>query len=359
MTNALSRRNFLTGVSATTLAAIYPPEFLSFLSTQSKQTGPLPLIRPKALKPGDTVGLVAPATAVEDPETIALATDIAASLGFNVVVGRNAGKRYGYLGGSDKERAEDINEMFRRRDIDGVLPIQGGWGSMRVLPHIDFDLVRKNPKVFVGFSDITTLLLAFYKFAGLVTVHGPNVLYSFNPYVRDYYTRTLMSVEPLGQLRQPPLPAGETVERENRLVTIAGGTARGPLVGGNLSLLVTTLGTPFEVDLRGKLLFIEDVGEEPYRIDRMLTHLHLSGVLNDVAGVILGRFRDCEPKGGGAVGSLTLYELFRTRFAPLGKPCLAGLSFGHIRDHIPLPVGVTAELNADAKTVTLLESAVS
>lgn len=353
----MTRRNFLSGVSATALTAIYPPEFLSLIDKQSQQQ-PLPLVKPKALKPGDTVGLIVPATAVEEPEQIAVAKEIAESFGWKVVLGKNMEKQYGYLAGSDKERAEDINEMFRRSDVQGVLPIQGGWGTMRTLPYLDFDMIRKNPKVFVGFSDNTTLLLAFYKFSGLVTIHGPNVRYSFNDYTRDYYTRTLMSTAPVGLLQQPPLPAGEKVNRENRIVTIQGGKATGELIGGNLSLLVTTLGTPFEVDLKGKLVFTEDVGEEPYRIDRMLTHWYLSGTMNEAAGFILGKFRDCEPKGAGYVGSLTLYEIFKTRFGALGKPCISGLSFGHIKDHISLPVGVKAALDADAKTVMLLESAV-
>ncbi len=357
MLDPITRRGFLSGISTTTLAAIYPPQFVSFLEKRSDKN-PLPLIKPKALKKGDTVGLIVPATAVEEPEQIAVAKEIAESFGFKVVLGKNMEKQYGYLAGRDEERAEDINEMFRRNDVQGVLPIQGGWGTMRTLPYLDFEMIRKNPKVFVGFSDNTTLLLAFYKFSGLVTVHGPNVRYSFNDYTRDYYTRTLMSTTPVGLLQQPPLPAGETVNRDNRIVTVHGGKATGELIGGNLSLLVTTLGTPFEVDYKGKLLFIEDVGEEPYRIDRMLTHLYLSGVLNDAAGFILGKFRDCDPKGAGYVASLTLYELFKTRFGSLGKPCISGLSFGHIKDHIALPIGVKAELDADAKTVTILESAV-
>jgi muramoyltetrapeptide carboxypeptidase len=358
MLDPITRRGFLSGISTTTLAAIYPPQFVSFLEKRSDKK-PLPLIKPKALKPGDTVGLIVPATAIEDPEKIDIARDIADSLGFKTVVGKHAAKQYGYLAGSDRERAEDINEMFRRSDVQGVFPIQGGWGSMRVLPYLDFDMIRKNPKVFIGFSDITTLLLAFYKFSGLVSFHGPNVWYSFNDYVRDYYTRSLTSTTPLGVLQQPPLPAGEKVNRENRIMTINGGKATGELIGGNLSLLVTTLGTPFEVDLKGKILFIEDVGEEPYRIDRMLTHLYLSGTLNEAAGFVLGKFRDCDPKGAGYLGSLTLNEIFKTRFEPLGKPCISGLSFGHIRDHITLPVGTKATLDADAKTLSLDESAVS
>ena len=357
MLDVITRRNFLSGVSSTALASIYPPEFLSLIDQQSNQPV-LPLIKPKALKKGDTVGLIVPATAVEEPEQIAVAKEIAESFGFKVVLGKNVQKQYGYLAGTDKERAEDINEMFRRNDVQGVLPVQGGWGSMRALPYIDFEMIRKNPKVFVGFSDITTLLLAFHKFAGLVTVHGPIVRHSFNEYVRDYYSRAIMSAAPLGLLQQPALPAGETVNRENRIVTVVGGKATGELIGGNLSLLVTTLGTPFQIDFKGKLVFIEDVGEEPYRIDRMLTHLFLSGTLNDAAGFILGKFKECDPKTAGYLGSLTLYEIFKTRFEPLGKPCISGLSFGHIRDHISLPIGVKASLDADAKTVTVLESAV-
>lgn len=229
---------------------------------------------------------------------------------------------------------------------------------MRVLPHLDFNLIRRNPKVFVGFSDITTLLLAFHKFAGLVTFHGPNIRSTFNDYVSDYYLRAVTSSRPLGLLKQPPLPPGEKVDRENRVIVLNGGRAGGPLVGGNLSLLVTTLGTPFEIDMAGKILFLEDVGEEPYRIDRMLTHLHLSGALNDVAGIVVGRMHDCEPKEAGYVGSLTLEEIFRTRLGTLGKPAIYGLSFGHVRDQVTLPIGVMATLDADARTLTIDEGAV-
>lgn len=358
MSELFSRRNFLAGFSASALAAIYPPAFVEMLEARTKDQSPLPTVKPAALKKGDTIGLVMPATAVETPERIVIAKEIAESLGFTVVLGKHVQNVYGYLAGSDKERAEDINEMFDRSDVKGVFPVQGGWGSMRILPHLDFDLIRKNPKVFVGFSDITTLLLAFHKFAGLVTFHGPNIFSTFNEYVSDYYFRAITSSSPLGLLKQPPLPPGERVDKENRILTLHGGTATGELVGGNLSLLVTTLGTPFEMDLTGKILFLEDVREEPYRIDRMLTHLFLSGSLSKAAGIVVGKMRDCEPQGGGFLGSLTLEELFRTRLGTLGIPAISGLSFGHIRDHITLPIGVKATLNADAKTLTIDEGAV-
>lgn len=358
MSDLFTRRNFLAGVSASALSAVYPPEFLSILETDAALSAPLPLIKPPALKPGDTVGLVMPATAIDTPEWITISKEIAESLGYKVVMGEHVQNIYGYLAGTDKERAQDINAMFARSDVKGILPIQGGWGSMRILPYLDFALIRKNPKVFVGFSDITTLLLAFYKFSGLITFHGPNIRSTFNDYVSDYYFRALSSSAPLGLLKQPPLPPGEKVEKENRIITLKGGAATGQLVGGNLSLLVTTLGTPFEIDLTGKILFLEDVGEEPYRVDRMLTHLFLSGSLSRAAGIIVGKMRDCEPKGGGYLGSLTLEEIFRTRLGSLGIPAIYGLSFGHIRDHITLPVGVNATLDADAKTVTINEGAV-
>ena len=358
MSDFFTRRNFLAGVSASAFAAVYPPEFISLLETQAQNSKPLPLIKPKALKPGDTVGLVMPATAIDTPEWINISKEVAESLGFKVVMGKNVGNTYGYLAGTDQERAADINEMFRRSDVQGVFPIQGGWGSMRLLPYLDFELIRKNPKVFIGYSDITTLLLAFRKYSGLVTFHGPNIRSTFNDYVSDYYFRAITSSVPLGLLKQPPLPPGEKVEKENRIIMLHGGKASGELVGGNLSLLVTTLGTPFELDLTGKILFLEDVREEPYRIDRMLTHLFLSGALNNVAGIIVGKMRDCEPKDGGFTGSLTLEEIFRTRLGSLGKPAIYGLSFGHIRDQITLPIGVQATLDADAKTVTIDEGAV-
>ncbi|MBW7889253.1 MAG: LD-carboxypeptidase [Bacteroidetes bacterium] len=358
MNDFFSRRDFLTGISFSALAAIYPANFLSFLEKESKLTEPKSLLKPKALKPGDTVGLVAPASAIAEREQAAIAKEVLESFGFKVVLGKNVLGHYGYLAGSDEERAADINTMFRRDDVDGVFPWQGGWGSMRLLPYLDFEVIRKNPKVFIGFSDITTLLLAFYKFAGLVVFHGPNVASSFNSYTFDYYIRSFTKKEPLGMLQQPPLPDGETVDKENRIITIRGGKAAGALVGGNLSLLVTTLGTPFEINYKNKILFLEDVHEEPYRIDRMLTHLELSGTLSSAAGIVIGKCRDCEPKDAGYSGSLTLEELFKTKFEKLGVPVISGVSFGHIKNHITLPIGVQATLDADAKTLTINESAV-
>jgi len=312
-------------------------------------------MRPKRLNEGDTVGMVLPASAAFERDRIALGREQLEAIGLKVVLGKHVYDRHGYLAGKDEDRAEDINRMFADDQIDGIVAYTGGWGSPRLLPLLDYDLIRRKPKVFIGFSDITALLIAIQQKTGLITFHGPVAASTFESYSVENMRRVVMNAEPAGLLTAPPKKIDALVERVNRITKLAGGKASGLLTGGNLTLVAATMGTPYEIETEGKILFLEDTGEELYRIDRMLTQLHLGGKLKNLAGFVFGRCTDCTFKGP----TFSLEDLLLERFAKLGVPALSGLSFGHIEQKLTLPLGVRATLDADAGTLSLDEPAVS
>jgi muramoyltetrapeptide carboxypeptidase len=311
-------------------------------------------VRPRRLSPGDLVGLVLPASQAFEASTIELAREQLEAIGFRVRVGAHARARHGYLAGTDEQRAADLNAMFDDPEVRGVFAQRGGWGSPRLLPLLDFDAIRGNPKVFVGYSDITALLNAIHQQTGLVTFHGPVAATNIRPYTLDHLRRAIMRPEPLGTLENPPKEEGELVNRDYRILTLAAGRARGRLVGGNLSLIAALMGTPWELVTDGAILILEDIGEELYRVDRMLTQLQQTGKLDRVAGVVFGYCTDCPVKGP----SLSLEELLHERFAGLGVPAMAGLAFGHVRQMVTLPIGLEGILDAGAGTLTFDQAAV-
>jgi muramoyltetrapeptide carboxypeptidase len=329
---------------------------------KDKQASNLPqtIIKPPMLRPGDRVGMIAPASDAYEPEEIQIAKETMELYGFEVLLAQHIGDRYGYLAGQDRDRAADINQMFGREDIRGLVTFSGGYGCSRLLPLLDYELIRQNPKVIVGHSDITALLMGIYAQTGVVTFHGSSGLTGVGEYARSHFRRAIMNKETIGQVAQPPATNAKTVERNHRLVTISPGQATGQLVGGNLTLVTNLVGSPYFPDLKGKILFLEDVGEEPYRIDRMLTQLLLSGQLKDLAGIALGHFSNCYPKEYQAsfFNTLSLEEVLRDRLAPLEIPTLYNLMFGHVQENAVLPLGVEATLDATAKTLTINESAV-
>jgi muramoyltetrapeptide carboxypeptidase len=310
------------------------------------------LVKPKRLQPGDTVGMVLPASMSFEVENVDRGREQLEALGFKVKVGANARARNAYLAGTDRQRADDINAMFADTEVDGISCFTGGWGTPRLLPYLDYEMIRKNPKVIIGFSDVTGLINAIHKRTGLVTFHGPMADSRYEPYTLANFRRVVMTAEPIGVLANPPKKEEELTDRENRMVTLHGGTATGPLIGGNLSLVAATMGTPYEIDTTGAILFLEDTHEELYRIDRMLTQLWLGGKLDRIAGFVFGRCTDCPIKGP----SFSLGELLRERFSHV--PALWNLSFGHIEKKLTLPIGIPATLDADAMTLTIAESAV-
>ncbi|HUJ13801.1 MAG TPA: LD-carboxypeptidase [Thermoanaerobaculia bacterium] len=331
---------------------------LSLAAVAATAVAPSPrttTIKPKHLSAGDTVGLVLPATAAFEADEIDFARDQMQAIGFKVVIGPHAFDKWGYFAGHDRDRAADINQMFADDRIDGIVAYTGGWGSPRVLPYLDFDLIARKPKVFMGYSDITALLNPIHQRTGLVTFHGPVGESTFDPYTLDNFKRIVMTAAPAGLLEPPPKKPNELVDRTNRIIQLAPGKASGPLVGGNLTMVHSLMGTPYEVDTAGAIFFLEDVDEELYRIDRMLTTLALGGKFSRIAGLIWGRCSRCSVKGP----TFSLEEILRDRFGSLSVPAISGLSFGHIEQKLVMPIGVQATLDADAGTLRIDEPAVS
>lgn len=307
------------------------------------------MIKPKVLKKGDTVGLIGPASPTP-PENIKPSIEKVQELGFKVITGESCYGIHGYLSGSDEIRANDINNMFKDKSIDGIWCIRGGYGTPRILNMLDYNAIRLNPKIFIGYSDITVLHIAINQKCKLVTFHGPMVstelIYNIDDFTQDYMIRNIMNTEPLGLINNP-----NNIE----IKTLVSGKCEGKLIGGNLSLVVGTLGTPYEIDTRGKILFLEDIDEELYRIDRMLTQLKLSGKFCDAEGIILGNWNNCvaeEPEK-----SLTLMEIFNEIISPFCKPTIYNFMAGHCMPMITLPFGVNAKLDADNKKLVIDESA--
>ena len=318
------------------------------------------LLRPRRLAAGQTVGLVAPSAAPNEPERIGFATRTLESLGFRVKLGAHVADRHGYLAGTDEGRAADLNAMFADESVDAIWCVRGGYGASRLLPALDYDLMRRRPKPLVGYSDITALHMAIQRHAGLVTFHGPVAFRSFTSYTIDALRGVLWGPEaPTRLAAPPPFEKREgQVDWENRVTTLVPGTARGRLLGGNLCWMSHLVGTPYLPDLHGSILFLEDVEEAYYRIDRMLTQLWLSGALAGVAGVALGKFTRCEPSPF-FLQNRPLDDILAERFRALGVPTVSGLMIGHIDDQATVPVGCLGELDADAGTLTLLEPGVT
>jgi len=347
----ISRREFAGLVAATGAAAAMPA------AVRAGEGAPRvagEVVRPKHLSPGDTVGMVLPASAAFEESTVDLARQQIEAMGFEAKLGDNVRKRYGSLAGTDEERAHDVNAMFADPEVDGIFCYTGGWGTPRILPLVDYDAIRAHPKVFLGYSDITALHTAIHQETGLVTFHGPMAAWQIRPWSLEQLRRVIMSTEPVGVLENPPKGDDELVAREYRTLTIRGGRARGRLIGGNLTMLASIMGTPWEVETEGRILCLEDTHEAYYRIDRMLTQLALGGKLEGVAGIAFGYCTDCPTDAP----SFSFEEILRMHFEPLGVPVLSGLAFGHIRKMLTLPIGMEATLDADAGTLTIDQSAV-
>jgi muramoyltetrapeptide carboxypeptidase len=303
------------------------------------------MIRPPALRPDMRVALVAAAGPLPQGG-VNRAIQRVESLGWEAVPGENCRARKGYLAGTDAERAMDLNRALRDPTTDAVWFLRGGYGTMRILDEIDWAALARHPKALIGFSDNTAVHLAAQR-AGVVSFHGPHPYAAdFPDFAREELLRVLTVPEPAGVL---PLPPGGRAE------TLAGGVAEGPLLGGNLSLLSATLGTPYALRPEGAILFIEEVGEHPYRLDRLLSHLRLAGVLSAVAGIAVGGITET-PEMEGVPNAA---EVVRDALGGLGIPVATGFPFGHIDDNWTLPLGVRARLDADAGTLALLEPAVA
>lgn len=300
------------------------------------------MIFPNPLTYGDTVGLVSPSSPTT-PERVELCKAFVEHLGFRVVVGKSCRKTYhGYLAGSDLERADDINEMFQNPEVKGIFCIRGGYGSARIMELLDYNMIRKNPKIFVGYSDITNLNMAFLKLCNFTTFHGPmvssNMLEHFDDYTRESFFAALY----MNEKYEFHNPVGE------ELHIISHGRAKGRIVGGNLALLINMIGTFYMPDLSETILFIEDVGESVPRVNRMIDQLYLLGVFEKVRGILIGDFTECE---NGEVKEFTILDLFTEYFTKLHIPVISNIKSGHGYPMATLPLGTVCNIDTMEKSI--------
>jgi len=308
-------------------------------------------LKPPRLRPGDLVALVSPASTIADPSRIDRAVRYLESLGYRTKVGRSVLSTLGYLAGTDEERVADLHDAFGDPQVKAILCIRGGYGTPRILSMLKYPLIARNPKIFMGYSDITALALAMWRKTGLVTFHGPmagvDMADPMDSFTEDLLWRVVTSRQKLGAIRFPDPPGRGLVP----------GRAVGRLLGGNLALLVSSMGTPYFPDLRGAVLFIEDIGEEPYRVDRMLAQLRNARILSSCAAILGGQFTDCGPKDA-TKPSLTLEEVFQDAARRTGRPFLGGLPFGHEARKMTIPVGIRARVDTGMGELEYLEAAV-
>jgi muramoyltetrapeptide carboxypeptidase len=319
--------------------------------------GSKPLARPPRLARGARIALVAPAGPLLEHDDLTRAQTLCRALDYEPVLAPHAGARHGYFAGTDDERLSDLNAALRDPAVDAIWCIRGGYGVTRILDGVDFDALARRPRAVIGYSDVTALLAGVTTRAGIVAFHAPTARSAMPAFTRQHFVRVLAEPRPAGRLEPLPLPPDVLVPQENRVVTLRGGTAEGPLAGGNLSLLQCLVGTPYFPALEGALLFLEDVNEDLYRIDRMLSHLRMIGAFAGLRGVIVGRFTALKRHTGD--GAFGVDEVLAHYFEPLGVPVAHGLPIGHIDDQWTLPLGVRARFDADAGSVTLLDAAVA
>ena len=310
------------------------------------------LLKPQKLRKRDVIGLVAPASPPTEPEKIDSGVRYLESIGYRVKVGTHVRDVHGYLAGTDEQRAADLNEMFRDPSVKAIFVVRGGYGLSRILHLLDYRTIRQNPKIVVGYSDLTTLQLALWRKIGLVTFSGPMVAVEMcdgmDPYTEDHFWRVLTSTSKIGPLEGP---AGRPAR------SMREGKQTGTLLGGNLSVLCTLLGTHYSPSWQQVLLVLEEIGEEPYRIDRMLMHLLHANVFSSISGLAFGQFIDCRPKDSSKT-QFTV-ELILEQFThDLHLPVIADLAYGHLPKKLTLPWGLRARIDGTRGRIELLESAV-
>ena len=340
-----SRRNFIKTSALMSAASLLTPT--NAFSELPKLA--FTKIKPSALKPGDTVAICSPAGAVWDEHQIEIFTTILKSFGFNVLLGKTLKEKFGYFSGTDDFRANEINELFADTTVKGIFCMKGGWGCARIIDKLDYELIGKNPKVLIGFSDITALLLAITSKTNLITFHGPVGNSGWNEFSKSVFTNVVMAPQ---LIKFPQNPLGE-----DKIVTIYPGKISGELVGGNLTVLSSLIGSEYLPNWKNKILFLEEAKEEPYSIDRMLTQLKLSGVLNSISGFVFGKCAKClaeEP-----LKAFTFHEVIMQHILPLKIPAFYGAMIGHIENKLTVPLGIKAKIDADNGSIFLEESCVN
>jgi muramoyltetrapeptide carboxypeptidase len=340
-----------------TLAALTTSAAIGGTAPPAK-AGARPRPRPPRLRPGDTIGLIEPASATDEPFDLQLVEEVVAALGLKSKRGKHVLGRFGYLANGDRERAADINAMFADPSVSAILAVRGGWGCARLLPFLDYATIRANPKLLIGYSDITALHLAIAAHGGAITLHGPNGASAWG----KESVATFRQVAFDGAMPtyvNPVADENRLVQRRYRTQPITSGKARGRLLGGNLTVLTALVGTPYLPDFTDAILLLEDVDEAEYRIDRMLTQLALAGILGKIAGVAFGHCTNCKGSSSGAYGGFTITSILQQHIGALRVPAFQGSFFGHLDDQFAIPLGTLAEIDADTGTLRLLEPAVS
>jgi muramoyltetrapeptide carboxypeptidase len=349
----MNKRTFLKSVSL--LSAGLLAGNSAQAANLSSQTA-LSLKKPNALPSRGTIGVASPSAATANQKDIILAKQVIEALGYNAKLAPNIMARRGHLAGTDTQRADDLNALFNDSSVDAIFCLRGGSGAARILPLLDYAMIRANAKPLMGYSDITALHNALLAKAGIVSFHGPNASSDWNPFhVKQF--KQMFEQQTRMHFSNLPKADDELVNSQYLTQTITPGKATGQLIGGNLTVLTALAGSTYLPQFDGAILFLEDIDEAPYRIDRMLSTLKLMGALDKIAGVVFGGCNDCSP--GNGYGSLTLDEIFADYIKPLAIPAYRGAMIGHIKRQFILPVGTQIELNADTGTLTMKETAFS
>lgn len=305
-------------------------------------------LKPPALKPGDTIAISSPAGAIWDDPQVEKFISIIQELGFKVKTGETLKQKYGYFAGTDEFRAGEINNFFLDDEVKGIICMKGGWGCARILDKLNFEMIKNNPKVLMGFSDITSLLIAINAKTGLVTFHGPVGNSGWNEFTTAYVKRILINKEAV----EYAYPETDS----DKYYSINKGNAKGILIGGNLTVVASMMGSDYLPNWKNKILFLEETGEEPYRIDRMLTQLKLSGVLGTISGLVFGKCVKCEAEEPEK--AFTLQQVLDQHIKPLGIPAFYGAMIGHIVNKYTVPIGINVEMDAASGILKLSEPAV-
>ena len=315
----------------------------------------VPMLHPPLLKRGDTVGIITPSSPAANEEAYTNATENFNALGLRIKWGEHVRKRYGYLAGRDEERLADLHGMFGDPEVKAIVCLRGGSGAARLLDRLDYELITRHPKIFLGYSDITAFHQAIFTQTGLVTFHGPVANSVWTPWVVDQF-KELFFEGKLPMYENPDNAEGLLLDLEEESIrTITSGTAEGRLLGGNLTVLTAIAGSKYFPDFTDGILFLEDIGEEPYRVDRMFSQLALSGALAKIKGFIFGKCTDCEPSAGYE-RSLSLEQILNEYIAPLGIPAYQGALIGHIDEQFIVPIGAKARIDADKGRLTVIEN---
>ncbi len=330
----------------------------AWLAPMAAQADPLPPRRkPPRLRRGDVVGLVEPAWFTPDSFEIEQVLATIRAMGLVPRPATHLLDRYGYLAGRDEARAGDLNAMYADTEVKAIFAVRGGWGCARILPYLNFNVIRANPKLLIGFSDITALHLALATRTDCPTIHGPNASSAWGQLSWDSFHKLAFEAG-TPTWRTPPGTEDRLAQRSS-VRTYTPGRASGPLLGGNLTVLSSLMGTPWLPSFEGAILFIEDTDEAPYRIDRMLTQLSLAGILHRLAGIVFGQCTDCVARNSSSLGGFTVSEVLQQHLPRLGVPAFEGALFGHVANQFSMPLGIRAEIDATEGTIRMLEPVVA